>query len=1287
MNILKDNLKYLKLLDILNQIQKDKIKDNYNEKNNDENENNKKNTLVEINNINFGAKVNFAYNILKEIKEFNGNMIYVVANEKEALQTVEEFKFYTPNVSYFPQKEIKSFNILTENQDIFLKRMELLNLLVNNTHHIFVLTIEGYIQILIEKSKLVDKKYMFRLGDTIDLDKTISKLINLGYVLEDIAENMGEISKRGGIIDIAYSQEEGLRIELFGDEIESLRIYDLDTQKSKELISKFEIDKINENILEDQKDRVIKYLETKQEDIYQGKVKKQAEELELDLEKLKNNRYHTIIEKYIDVFMDKIENFSQYISPKDIVIISDTKKCNLEISKVFEKAKKINNSLEEKRRQKIQSISHFKPDIFPEIDKILKKNVQLILLEELDNNIKKELLDNSVYDNIDIINCDFKILPYILPEVDVYKVKQALLEKQKNNTNSIEKKEEKILLKDIYLNSIVNIIDSLLENITTNEKIYLICGTGQNKVFEILKTQLKKLGKQNIYIQNLKNINIGLNENTDNVEVLEDYASSVSKNASKIMVLNGNISKGYMVDNIKVIYLGEFFKKKESRKIKNTSKLTDIVFADLTTGDYVVHKTHGIGKFKKIESKTVFGTIKDYIMLEYANNDKLYIPTDDLSNIKKYIGKDAVLPKLSRLGTKDWETLTKRVKKSLRTVARELVELYHKREHIKGYACLNDTTRQYQFENEFPYIETEDQLRCIKEVKQDMERTRPMERLLCGDVGFGKTEVALRAAFKATENLKQVAYIVPTTVLARQQYLTFKQRMEEYGVKVCEFNRFKSKKQVEEILKEISNGKIDVVIGTHRILSKDVKFYDLGLLIIDEEHRFGVKDKEKLKILRNDVDVLSMTATPIPRTMQMSLSGIRDMSIIYDAPQDRLPVKTYVVEYDDEIIKNAILNEVDRNGQVIYLHNKVRDIEFTKTYLEKILPNVRFDIAHGQMTGNQIENKMQEFVNGDIQVLICTTIVESGIDIPNANTIIVEEADKLGLAQLYQIRGRVGRGKREAYAYITFKKNKEINEIAEKRLKAIKEFTELGSGFKIATRDLEIRGAGSVFGEVQSGHMLQVGYETYSELLNESIKEIKKEEGISLKSEEEKIKTIVDINVDSYIPDTYIKKTKYKIEIYQQLINEESDLELDKLKTELMDRYGKFPKELENFIQILKIRNIATILGITKILQGKNEIIQDNIYMHINNKFKKENIELILNKYIKAIKLQKSKEKDIDGIIVLNLLEFAKMMYNMKEWEENTENITTTFGNKRELKQIAKLELIQIFLRGLLENE
>ena len=1280
-NILKDNTKYLELLNILNQKQE--------------------NTLVQINNINFGAKVNFAYNISKEIKNFNGNIIYIVANEKEALKTVEEFKFYTQNVSYFPQKEIKSFNILTENQDIFLRRMELLNLLVNNTNNIFVLTIEGYIQILIEKSKLVDKKYMFCLGDTINLDKTIEKLISLGYVLEDIAENMGEVSKRGGIIDIAYSQEEGLRIELFGDEIESLRIYDLDTQKSKELISKFEIDKINENILEDKKDKVLKYLEAKQEEVYLGKSSVQAEEIALDIEKLKKNRYQTIIEKYIDIFMDKIENFSQYISSKDIVIISDTKKCNLEIRKVFEKAENINNSLKQKNRQIIQSISHFNKDIILEINKILNKNAQLILLEELDNNIIKDIKNNNIDKKINVLNYDFKILPYILPEIDIYKVKQSLIEKQKNNlinytinntinnfnNNQIEKENNRILLKDIYLDSVSSIIDSILKKVGKNEKIYLICGTGQKKVFEILKTQLKKTGKKNIYIQNIRYNNYNVNNNTDNSELLEDYASTITKDSSKIIVLNGNISQGYMVDNITVIYLGEFFKKKELKKKRNNTKLKDIVFADLTIGDYVVHKTHGIGKFKKIESKTVFGIIKDYIMLEYANDDKLYIPTDDLSNIKKYIGKDAVSPKLSRLGTRDWENLTKKVKKSLRTVAEELVKLYHKREHIKGYACLNDTIRQYQFENEFPYIETEDQLRCIKEVKQDMERERPMERLLCGDVGFGKTEVALRAAFKATENLKQVAYIVPTTVLARQQYLTFKQRMEEYGIKVCELSRFKNKKELEQILKELSSGKVDVVIGTHRILSDDVKFYDLGLLIIDEEHRFGVKDKEKLKILRNDVDVLSMTATPIPRTMQMSLSGIRDMSIIYDAPQDRLPVKTYVVEYDDEIIKTAILNEIGRNGQVIYLHNKVRDIEFTKSHLEKLIPDVKFDIAHGQMTGKQIENKMQEFVNGDIQVLICTTIVESGIDIPNANTIIVEEADKLGLAQLYQIRGRVGRSKREAYAYITFKKNKEINEVAEKRLKAIKEFTELGSGFKIATRDLEIRGAGSVFGEVQSGHMLQVGYETYSELLSESIKEIQKEENINLKSEEEKIKTIVDINVDSYIPDTYIKKTKYKMEIYQQLINEETEKGLENLQKDLMDRYGQFPKELENFIQILKIRNISTILGITKISQGKTEIIQDNIYIHINKNFKKENLELILKKYIKSIRLQKSKEKDIDGIIILNILEFAKMIYNTKEWEENTEIIETTFSNKRELKQKAKLELIQKFLRGLLENE
>ena len=488
-----------------------------------------------------------------------------------------------------------------------------------------------------------------------------------------------------------------------------------------------------------------------------------------------------------------------------------------------------------------------------------------------------------------------------------------------------------------------------------------------------------------------------------------------------------------------------------------------IVFADLKPGDYVVHRTHGIGQFVGVNTITADNVTKDYIKIKYKNEDMLYVPTSSLDNVRKYIGgaENAGI-KLNKLGSKEWTNTKAKVKNNLKEVAKDLIELYAKRQKIKGFAFSKDTDWQNQFEGNFPYQETDDQLRCIEEVKKDMEMPRPMDRLLCGDVGYGKTEIAIRAAFKAVMDQKQVAYLVPTTVLANQQYEEFRERMKEFAIHVEVLNRFRTKKEQEDVIKRLKLGEVDVVVGTHRILSEDVEFKDLGLLIIDEEHRFGVKDKEKIKKLKNNIDVLTMTATPIPRTLHMSILGVRDMSVIYEPPQNRRPVQTYVLEYDGEVIKEAITKELERGGQVFYLYNKVEDIEKKALQIAELVPEAKVEFAHGKMSGRQIEAIMEEFIKREINVLVCTTILESGIDIPNANTIIVENADRLGLAQLYQIRGRVGRSDKQAYAYVTYKRDRLLTEVADKRLKAIKEFTEFGSGFKIAMRDLEIRGAGSL---------------------------------------------------------------------------------------------------------------------------------------------------------------------------------------------------------------------------------
>ena len=579
----------------------------------------------------------------------------------------------------------------------------------------------------------------------------------------------------------------------------------------------------------------------------------------------------------------------------------------------------------------------------------------------------------------------------------------------------------------------------------------------QNKEVIILvenKEKAKKLSKI------LTDFNVLNSINEKNADII--------KNKENIVHIEiGKLSSGFEdIDNNLVVIDANNVIDSDKRKRRSTHSSfkegEKVVFADLKAGDFVVHKNHGIGEFIGVNTITADGVTKDYIKIKYKNDDVLYVPTNQLDTIRKFVGGGERIPKVNRLGGKEWEQTKARVKKNLREVAKELIELYAKRQKVQGYAFSKDTPWQTQFENSFPYQETDDQLRCIEEVKKDMEMPKPMDRLLCGDVGYGKTEVAIRAAFKAVMDQKQVAYLVPTTVLADQQYESFKERMEEFPIRVEVLNRFKTKKEQNAIIKKLKLGEVDVVIGTHRLLSKDVEFKDLGLLIIDEEHRFGVKAKEKIKEYKTNVDVLTMTATPIPRTLHMSIVGVRDMSIIYEPPQNRKPVQTYVIEYDEEVVKEAITKELERGGQVFYLFNNVEGIERKAIEISNLVPEAKVSYAHGKMTGSQLEDIMKEFIDGETNVLVCTTILESGIDIPNANTIIVENADRLGLAQLYQIRGRVGRSGTQAYAYITYKRAKILSEVSDKRLKAIKEFTQFGSGFKIAMRDLEIRGAGSL---------------------------------------------------------------------------------------------------------------------------------------------------------------------------------------------------------------------------------
>jgi len=676
-----------------------------------------------------------------------------------------------------------------------------------------------------------------------------------------------------------------------------------------------------------------------------------------------------------------------------------------------------------------------------------------------------------------------------------------------------------------------------------------------------------------------------------------------------VTVITNGLSAGCELPELKLLLLTELetFGQRKTRRAARPRTGAGARLDDLKVGDLVVHVNHGIGRYLGVETLEIGGVHKDYLVVQYAGEDKLYVPTEQVGLLQKYIGVEGQEPRLSRLGGGDWARVKKRVSESVKELAQGLLKLYAEREALPGYAFSPDTVWQQQFEEAFPYEETPDQLRAIEEIKADMERPRPMDRLLCGDVGFGKTEVAMRAAFKAVMDGKQVAVLVPTTILAQQHLRTFRDRFASYPVRIEGLSRFQSPAEQNRILKGLANGTVDIVIGTHRLLSKDVQFKDLGLVIIDEEQRFGVAQKERLKELRRTVDVLTLSATPIPRTLHMALAGVRDMSLIETPPEDRFPVRTYVVEYNEELVREAILRELARGGQVYFVHNRVQDIERFGERLRDLVPEARIGIAHGQMDEDLLERVMLDFLNGEIDVLLCSTIIETGMDIPNVNTLIVDEADRLGLAQLYQLRGRVGRSNRVAYAYFTYRRDKILTEDAEKRLQAIREFTELGSGFKIALRDLEIRGAGNLLGPEQHGHIASVGFELYCKLLEEAVREVKGE------VVQEPPDPVIDLNVDAYVSDDYVPDAQRKVEIYKKVVGIRRAEDVADLQEELEDRFGPLPPPVRNLLAVARIKVLAKELTVASISGDKDEvairlqtgvILPRETVLHLSRKFR-----------------------------------------------------------------------------------
>ena len=1075
------------------------------------------------------AKVHFAYSTAF----YTDKPICIITyNEMQARKILKDLEYFSSKVVYFPRREILSYDFLAESNEGSFDRINSLNSIYDKKAEVIVTTIEAVSQEIVPKEVLYSNIFTLKEGMTIDLNEIKIKLNGLGYKRCDLVETACEYSIRGGIIDIATSSKRGVRIELWGDEIDSIRYFDIESQRSVDKTKTVTIYPGTEFVLEDTLENI------------SNKILKNAGEDEkvlADIEEIKEGNYLNKIDKYFNSFYKQRETIIDYLKDDYIIFLDEIGKIKARSENIIKDNNSVIKTLIEKKREIPEALANLR-DYIKFSEEI--KNLQIIYLEKQD-----------------------------IGFVD----KQSM--HAKRNGYSFSYRE-------------VNFFRSSMD----------LC------IKEIQKAE--KDGKTVIIL-------VG-NENNEK-KLKQIIEERIGLNTKNITIEKGELESGFECFdfNLFVISAKEVFSSPQKRKKSSVEfkQGETVIFSDLKVGDYIVHKTNGIGQFIGVNTIKADGITKDYIKIKYKDDDVLYIPTSNLDNIRKYIGAGDKAPRVNRLGSKEWENTKQKVKSNLREVARDLIELYAKREKIEGYAFSKDSEWQKEFESSFEFQETDDQLRAIEDVKKDMEKPKPMDRLLCGDVGYGKTEVAIRGAFKACMDQRQVCYLVPTTILANQQYEAFKDRMKDYPVKIEVLNRFRTKKEQEEIVKKLKLGEIDIVIGTHRLLSKDVEFKNLGLLIIDEEHRFGVKDKEKIKKLKTNVDVLSMTATPIPRTLHMSIVGIRDMSCLYEPPQNRRPVQTYVLEYDNEVIKEAITKELERNGQVFYLYNKTETIERKAREISELVPEAKIGFAHGKMSGKELEDIMLDFINKDIDVLVCTTILESGIDIPNANTIIVEDADRLGLAQLYQIRGRVGRADKQAYAYITYKRDKLINEVAEKRLKAIKEFTEFGSGFKIAMRDLEIRGAGSLIGEMQHGHMDQVGYDTYCKLLDEVIKEMK---GIKL---EEDIDVSIDINVSSYIPDSYIENGSQKIEVYQNiaLCNNEKDIE--NTREDIIDRFGKMPKEVENLLEIARIKGMCKNIGITKITEKQNSIV-----FNFNPEIFTIDIDSIVKKYGNKVRFSPARE-------------------------------------------------------------
>jgi transcription-repair coupling factor (superfamily II helicase) len=1126
----------------------------------------------------FGSQKAFFY---AGIRKMTGQpQLIITADSMQAHKVMSALAEFLPEHEriMYPGYEVMGFDILAQSREVLSQRLSVLNGLARGDNLIIIATARSLMTRLVPVKVFNDAQLVIDLGDQYPLDQVLAELVNMGYERSDMVEGKGQFSLRGGILDIFPDGEANpVRIEFFGDAVDSIRSFDSISQRSIQNMDSVLVTPASELILDDE--------------VRTRGIQKMEEEMAHQIRRIREVRQKnelrakicSLIEKVTaGIELDRASAFLPYFYPESATLLDYLPKDTMVM-------------IDEPAR--VREASEGAEQILQETYRIALENGRALPGQWGAYVPYAEWMKTLDAYHAWLWSSLLRQIPGAAPDELLSISSRPLYPFQGN-----------------------------IETITNELKVF------QKNHYRVI------IGVHTL--ERARNLSLILKD--QGFLVREEPVLMGVPQQGHMVVTVSQLDQGYELPELglAVVTEGEvLFTGKRQRRPKKKPPTSSLHWKDLAVGEYVVHINHGIGRFLGMKTMQVDQIQKDYLQIQYHGEDRLYVSVEQMGLVQRYVGPQGQEPRLNRLGGGEWTKAKNVVKAAVADMADKLLALYAHRESIPGFSFSKDTVWQNEFEDKFPYEETDDQLRTVEEVKQDMESQRPMDRLLCGDVGYGKTEVAIRAAFKAVMDGKQVGVLVPTTVLAQQHFHTFSSRFAGYPIRIAMLSRFVSPKDTQMTLKGLSNGTVDIVIGTHRILQDDIHFSDLGLLIVDEEQRFGVVHKERLKELRQQVDVLTLTATPIPRTLHMALSGIRDMSTITEPPEDRLPVQTFVLEYDEVLLKDAIIRELDRGGQVYFIHNTVRSIERVAQRLRELIPDAAIAVGHGQMKEDRLEKTMIDFIQGDYDILVCTTIVETGLDIPNVNTIIVDHADRFGLSQLYQLRGRVGRSNRQGYAYFLFKKDKVLTEIAEKRLQAIREFTEFGSGFKISMRDLEIRGAGNLLGSEQSGHLSAVGFELYCQLLDEAVQEAR---GTPVKVNQE---PVIDLRVDAFLTDSYISDSRQKIDIYKKIATCQNESDIQDILDEIGDRFGDIPDTVFHLIEIVRLKLLAKDAKIIAMVQEKERVV---LKLSRMSHYNQECAGNVIRHYRKRITLMASTPPQI--FISVGDLKQTEMLALLKEF-------------------------------------